>query len=98
MEGAVVDELDGSRGREHLDGGVDVDPPQLLLVEIVEEFAALVAVAQAGRYDAMLDLIEPGRLTPSQLITRTVALAETGEVLAAIDDYRTLEFSVIDRY
>ncbi len=53
---------------------------------------------QAGRYDAMLDLIEQRRLAPSQLSTRTVALAETGEVLAAMDDYRTLGFSVIDRY
>ncbi len=52
---------------------------------------------QAGRYDAMLDLIEQRRLAPSQLSTRTVALAETGEVLAAMDDYRTLGFCVIER-
>lgn len=53
---------------------------------------------QAARCDAMLNLIEQGRLAPSQLITRTVALAETGEVLAAMDDYRTLGFCGIDRY
>jgi D-arabinose 1-dehydrogenase-like Zn-dependent alcohol dehydrogenase len=53
---------------------------------------------QASRYDAMLNMIEKGRLHPSQLITRTVPLEETGEVMAAMDDYGTLGFCVIDRY
>jgi D-arabinose 1-dehydrogenase-like Zn-dependent alcohol dehydrogenase len=53
---------------------------------------------QASRYDAMLNMIEKGRLAPGQLITRTVTLDEAGEVLAAMGDYGTLGFSVIDRY
>ena len=53
---------------------------------------------QASRYDAMLNMIEKGRLVPSELITRTVPLEETGEVMASMDDYGTLGFCVIDRY
>ena len=53
---------------------------------------------QASRYDAMLNMIEQGRLDPGLLISRTLALDETGDVLAAMDDYSTLGFPVIDRY
>jgi alcohol dehydrogenase len=53
---------------------------------------------QASRYDAMLNMIEKGRLTPSELIARTVPLEETGAVMASMDDYETLGFCVIDRY
>ena len=52
----------------------------------------------ASRYDAMLNMIGTGRLAPSQLISRTVALEETGEVLASMGDYATRGFCVIDRY
>ncbi len=53
---------------------------------------------QASRYDAMLNMIEKGRLAPSELITRTVPLEETGAVMASMDDFETLGFCVIDRY
>jgi D-arabinose 1-dehydrogenase-like Zn-dependent alcohol dehydrogenase len=53
---------------------------------------------QASRYEAMLNMIEKGRLAPSQLITRSVTLEEAGEVMAAMDDYGTLGFCIIDCY
>ena len=53
---------------------------------------------QASRYDAMLNMIEKGRLSPNELITRTVPLEETSAVMASMDDYETLGFCVIDRY
>ena len=52
----------------------------------------------ASRYGAMLNMIEKGRLAPSLLISRTVALEECGEVMDAMADYGTLGFPVIDRY
>ena len=53
---------------------------------------------QASRYDVMLNMIEKGRLAPSLLVSRTLALEEVGEVMAAMEDYSTLGFPVIDRY
>ena len=53
---------------------------------------------QPSRYDVMLNMITAGKLDPGKLITQTIALEETGEVLASMDDYATLGFAVIDRY
>ncbi len=49
-------------------------------------------------YEAMLRMVAAGRLDPGRLVTRRVALEETGAVLAAMDDYDTLGFTVIDRF
>ena len=49
-------------------------------------------------YGAMLDLVAEGRLKPDRLVSRTVPLEEAGAVLAAMDDFDTLGFTVIDRY
>ena len=53
---------------------------------------------QPARYDVMLNMIETGKLDPAALITGTIPLEETGEVMASMDDYATLGFVVIDRY
>ena len=50
------------------------------------------------RYASMLAMIETGKLNPRGLVSRTIALEETGEVLAAMGDYATLGIPVIDRY
>ncbi len=49
-------------------------------------------------YEAMLRMVAAGRIDPGRLVTRRVALEETGAVLAAMDDYDTLGFTVIDRF
>ena len=53
---------------------------------------------QAARYDVMLNMITAGKLDPRKLVTQTIPLEETGTVLASMDDYATLGFTVIDRY
>lgn len=50
------------------------------------------------RYASMLAMIETGKLNPRALVSRTIALEETGEVLAAMDHYATRGIPVIDRY
>ncbi len=45
-----------------------------------------------------MQLVAAGRIDPGRLVTRRVALEETGAVLAAMDDYDTLGFTVIDRF
>ncbi len=45
-----------------------------------------------------MQLVAVGRIDPGRLVTRWVALEETGAVLAAMDDYETLGFTVIDRF
>ena len=45
-----------------------------------------------------VQLVAVGRIDPGRLVTRRVALEETGAVLAAMDDYDTLGFTVIDRF
>jgi hypothetical protein len=43
-------------------------------------------------------MVAASRLAPGKLVTRKVALEETGEVIAAMDSYETLGFTVIDRF
>ncbi len=42
--------------------------------------------------------VAAGRIDPGRFVTRRVALEATGAVLAAMDDYDTLGFTVIDRF
>ncbi len=49
-------------------------------------------------FPGMLRLVAAGRLDPGRLVTRTVALEEAGDVLAAMDRFDTLGFTVIDRF
>ena len=45
-----------------------------------------------------MQLVAVGRIDAGRLVTRRVALEETGAVLAAMDDYDILGFTVIDRF
>ncbi len=49
-------------------------------------------------FGAMLRMVAAGRLDPGKLVTRKVALEETSAVIAAMDGYDTLGFTVIDRF
>jgi alcohol dehydrogenase/propanol-preferring alcohol dehydrogenase len=49
-------------------------------------------------FPAMLRMVAAGHLDPGKLVTRKVALEETSAVIAAMDDYETLGFTVIDRF
>lgn len=51
-----------------------------------------------AHYPPMLDMVAAGHLDPGRLVSRTVPLEEAGGVLAAMDRYDTLGFTVIDRY
>ena len=50
------------------------------------------------RYDSMLRMVAADKLQPGRLVTRTVPLEEAGAVLASMDDYDTLGFTVIEGY
>ncbi len=49
-------------------------------------------------FPAMLRMVAAGRLNLGKLVTRKVALEETSAVIAAMDSYDTLGFTVIDRF
>lgn len=52
----------------------------------------------APRFGAMLSMVETGKLAPGKLVSRTVPLEATGEVLASMDRFATIGVTVIDRY
>lgn len=52
----------------------------------------------ASRFPALLGMIASGRLDPSRLVTRTIALEEAGAALAAMDRYAGAGITVIDRF
>ncbi len=49
-------------------------------------------------FDAMLQMVQSGKLAPGKLVSRTVPLEEAGSVLAAMDSFATVGVTVIDRY
>jgi threonine dehydrogenase-like Zn-dependent dehydrogenase len=52
----------------------------------------------APRFDAMLQMVQSGKLAPGKLVSRTVPLEEAGSVLASMDSFATVGVTVIDRY
>jgi len=53
---------------------------------------------QAWRYDAMMAMIETGKISPQKLIGNRVSLAEAVPILMAMDQSRDIGISVIDRF
>ena len=53
---------------------------------------------QAHRYDAMLAMIASGKLTPQRLVTRTVNLQQSTEVLTGMDRSDTPGIAVITEF
>jgi threonine dehydrogenase-like Zn-dependent dehydrogenase len=52
----------------------------------------------APRFEAMLRMVEAGKLAPGKLVNRTIPLEEASAVVASMDDFATLGVTVIDRY
>ena len=53
---------------------------------------------QAHRYDAMMAMIQSGRLTPEQLVGREISLAESIEVLTTMDQFKTTGVTVVTEF
>ena len=53
---------------------------------------------QPQRFPAMLNMVESGKLRPSRLVSRTVAIEEASGVLASMTQYGTLGVTVINRW
>jgi D-arabinose 1-dehydrogenase-like Zn-dependent alcohol dehydrogenase len=53
---------------------------------------------QAARYPEMLRMVESGKLSPQEMVGDTVALEETGDVLASMAGYETVAMSVITEF
>ena len=53
---------------------------------------------QAWRYDAMMDMLETGKLAPQKLIGREISLEEAVPALMAMDSSTDLGISVITRF
>jgi alcohol dehydrogenase len=53
---------------------------------------------QAHRYDAMLDLIQSGKVHPQRLIGRTIRLDEAPEALVDLDSFRGAGVTVITEF
>ena len=68
-------------------------------VVVVKECSIIGTVGmQAHRFDAMLRMVEAGKLAPGKLVNRTIPLEEAGAVVASMDNFATLGVTVIDRY
>jgi alcohol dehydrogenase len=75
--------------------------PTVPLLELV--YARQIAILgtrgiAAGRFPALFGMIAAGRLDPARLITRRIALSQTGDALAEMDGYAGRGVTVIDRF
>ncbi|WP_295812256.1 zinc-dependent alcohol dehydrogenase family protein [uncultured Nitratireductor sp.] len=53
---------------------------------------------QAHRYDAMLAMIETGKLNPKRLVGRQISLDESIEALMAMDQFHAIGATVVNRF
>ncbi|MCO1576929.1 alcohol dehydrogenase catalytic domain-containing protein [Crossiella sp. SN42] len=68
-------------------------------IMMVKELEVLSAFGMQGqRFDTMLTMIESGRLAPDKIVSRTVPLAQAGEVLQAMKSYDTQGVVVINEF
>jgi alcohol dehydrogenase len=52
----------------------------------------------ASRFPALFAMIAAGRIDPAKLVTKTIALAEASDALAAMNRYAGVGITVIDRF
>ncbi|WP_374313056.1 zinc-dependent alcohol dehydrogenase family protein [Dongia sp.] len=52
----------------------------------------------ASRFPAIFGMIKAGRLDPSRLVTKRIALTEAGAALASLDGFQGVGVTVIDRF
>ena len=75
------------------------DVPLPMDVAIERELALLGSKGMpAANLDLLLRLVASGRLQPMRLVSKTVALEETSDILQAMSGYNTQGFVVIDRF
>jgi alcohol dehydrogenase len=53
---------------------------------------------QAHRYEAMLEMILAGKLSPKRLVSRRVSLEESIAALTAMDRFEGTGVTVVDRF
>ncbi|CAH0341340.1 zinc-dependent alcohol dehydrogenase family protein [Rhizobium sp. CECT 9324] len=53
---------------------------------------------QAWRYDAMLEMIQSGKLAPQKLIGRRISLDDAARALTEMDSFKDSGISIIDRF
>jgi alcohol dehydrogenase len=90
------------RGR-HVQVGLllgDQKHPQLPMDKVVARELEILGShgIQAHRYPVLLDMINTGRLDPKQLVTSTIPLDEAPKALSAMNDFKELGVTVIDRF
>ncbi len=81
-------------------GGTDGGLVALPMEEIVSKELAIYGARgmPAHAYTRMLQMVAGGRLQPERLVNQTVPIEEAGTVLASMDHYATLGFTVIDSF
>ena len=53
---------------------------------------------QAHRYDAMLAMVQSGKLSPERLVGAQISLAESIEALMAMDSFQAIGATVVTRF
>jgi alcohol dehydrogenase len=53
---------------------------------------------QAHRYDAMLAMIQSGKLAPEKLLGRTISLEESMEALMSMDRFEGVGVTVVTKF
>jgi alcohol dehydrogenase len=53
---------------------------------------------QAHRYDAMLSMIQSGKLSPEKLIGKTISLEQSIDALMNMDKFETAGVTVVTRF
>lgn len=90
------------RGR-HVQVGLmlgDHSTPQIPMAQVIGHELEIYGShgMQAWRYDAMMAMIETGKIAPQKLIGRKISLADAIPALTAMDGSRDIGISVIDRF
>jgi alcohol dehydrogenase len=53
---------------------------------------------QAYKYEALLEMIQAGKLQPEKLIQKTISLDESLEALTNMDNFQSTGVTVIDKF
>ena len=89
------------RGR-HVQVGMSdgIDTIALPVDSIIERELSLIGSKgmPANNFDTLLRLVSGGKLDPLQLVSKTVSLEESGNVLSDMSDFNARGFVVIDRF
>ncbi|WP_424933690.1 zinc-dependent alcohol dehydrogenase family protein [Amaricoccus macauensis] len=78
----------------------DHSAPQVPMAKIIAHELEILGShgMQAHRYDAMLDMVQSGRLDPSRLVGEKIGLADAPEALMQMDRFQSIGATVITRF